>query len=199
MVDGGHREFGGHIGKRKFASYSNMKEHIQMNLCAKFHACMIKCTHYPGFYTILLDYSRRGLCVVYVWLGINRYSKVDLMSISSKTKSSCVQGVLVFPLHPARYESVSTYLGPHSRRTHVPLVRHPPSLDIKANRHAPAIRRHRLAWEHQAKWQYTRSDAWTWPTLLQHCDSVYDNGPTLRQHCVLAICEMLFVQPITQL
>ena len=67
--------------------------------------------------------------------------------------SSCVQGVLVFPLHPARYEPVSTYLGPHSRRTHVPLVRHPPSSDIKANRNAPAIRRHRLAWEDQAKWQ----------------------------------------------
>ena len=64
--------------------------------------------------------------------------------------ASCVQGVLVFPLHPTRYEPVSTYLGPHSRRTHVPLVRHPPSLDIKANRNAPAIRR-RLAWEHQAK------------------------------------------------
>ena len=113
--------------------------------------------------------------------------------------SSCVQGVLLFPLHPARYEPVSTYLGPHSRRTHVPLVRHPPSLDIKANRNAPAIRQHRLAWEHQAKWQYTRSDARTWPTLFQRCDSVNDNGPTLRQHCVLAICEMLFVQPITQL
>ena len=56
-----------------------------------------------------------------------------------------------FPLHPARYEPVSTYLGPHSKRTHVPLVRHPPSLDIKANRNAPAIRRHCLAWEHQAK------------------------------------------------
>ena len=112
---------------------------------------------------------------------------------------SCVQGVLLFPLHPARYEPVSTYLGPHSRRTHVPLVRHPPSLDIKANRNALAIRRHRMAWEHQAKWQYTRSDARTWPTLFQRCDSVDDNGPTLRQHCVLAICEMLFVQPITQL
>ena len=46
-----------------------------------------------------------------------------------------------FPLHPARYEPMPTYLGPHSRRTHVPLVRHPPSLDIKANRNAPAIRR----------------------------------------------------------
>ena len=62
-----------------------------------------------------------------------------------------------FPLHPARYEPVSTHLGPHSRRTHVPLVRHPPSLDIKANRNAPAIRRHSLAWEHQAKWQYTKA------------------------------------------
>ena len=113
--------------------------------------------------------------------------------------SSCVQGVLLFPLHTARYEPVSTYLGPHSRRTHVPLVRHPPSLDIKANRNAPAIRRHRLAWENQAKWQYTRSNARTWPTLCQRCDSVDDNGQTLRQHCVLAICEMLFVQPVTQL
>ena len=72
-------------------------------------------------------------------------------TVTSVFTSSCVQGVLVFPLHPARYEPVSTYLGPHSRRTHVPLVRHPPSLDIKANRNAPAIRRHRLAWEHQAK------------------------------------------------
>ena len=104
-----------------------------------------------------------------------------------------------FPLHPARYEPVSTYLGPHSRRTHVPLVRHPPSLNIKANRNAPAIRRHRLAWEHQAKWQYTWSDARTWPTLFQRCDSIDDNGPALRQQCVLAICEMFFVQPITQL
>ena len=103
-----------------------------------------------------------------------------------------------FPLHPARYEPVSTYLGPHSRRTHVPLVRHPPSLDIKANRNTSAIRRHRLAWEHKAKWQYTRSDARTWPALFQDCDSIDDNGPTLRQHCVLAVCEMLFVQPITQ-
>ena len=98
-----------------------------------------------------------------------------------------------FALHPARYEPVSTYLGPHSRRTHVPLLRQPPSLDIKANRKAPAIRRHCLAWEIQAKWQYTGSDAKTWPTLFQHCDSVDANGPTLRQHCVLAICEMLFV------
>ena len=55
-----------------------------------------------------------------------------------------------FLLHPARYEPVSAYLEPHSRRTHVPLVRHPPSLDIKANRKVPAIRRHCLAWEHQA-------------------------------------------------
>ena len=122
-----------------------------------------------------------------------------LAEIQSPHNPSCVQGVLVFPLHPARYDPVSTYLGPHSRRTHVPLVRHPPSLDIKANRNAPAIRRHRLAWEHQAKWEYTRSDATTWPTLFQHCDSVDDNDPTLRQHCILAICELLFVQPITQL
>ena len=70
-------------------------------------------------------------------------------SFHGQPNTSCVQGVLVFPLHLARYEPVSTYLGPHSRRTHVPLVRHPPSLDIKANRNAPAIRR--LAWEHQAK------------------------------------------------
>ena len=41
-VDGGHLGFGGHIRKIKFASYSNMKKHIQMHLCAKFHACMIK-------------------------------------------------------------------------------------------------------------------------------------------------------------
>ena len=34
-----------------------MKEHIQMHLCAKFHACMIKCTHHPGFSTILLEYD----------------------------------------------------------------------------------------------------------------------------------------------
>ena len=27
-----------------------------MHLCAKFHACVIKCTHYPGFRTILLYY-----------------------------------------------------------------------------------------------------------------------------------------------
>ena len=52
-----------------------------------------------------------------------------------------------FPLHPARYEHVSTYscyLGPHSKRTHVPLVRHPPpppppSVDIKANRYTNGI------------------------------------------------------------
>ena len=50
-----------------------------------------------------------------------------------------------------RKSAIIPYLGPHSRRTHMPLVRHPPSLDIKANRNAPAIRRHRLAWEHQAK------------------------------------------------
>ena len=116
--------------------------------------------------------------------------------ISRRRQPACR---VYFPKHPARYEPVSTYLGPHSRRTHVPLVRHPPSLDIKANRNAPAIRRHRLAWEHQAKWQYTRSDARTWPTLFQRCDSVDDNGPTLRQQCVLAICEMLFVQPITNI
>ena len=43
------------LEKNKFASYSNMKEHTQMHFCAKFHACMIKCTHYPGLWTILLD------------------------------------------------------------------------------------------------------------------------------------------------
>ena len=30
MVDGGHLGFAAHIGKIKFASYSNMKEHIQI-------------------------------------------------------------------------------------------------------------------------------------------------------------------------
>ena len=56
-----------------------------------------------------------------------RCSMVDLMQPACR---------VYFPLHPARYEPVSTYLEPHSRRTHVPLVRHPPSLDIKANRNA---------------------------------------------------------------
>ena len=56
-----------------------------------------------------------------------------------------------------------------------------------------------LVWELQAKWQYTRSDASAWPALFQRCGSVVDNGPTLRQHWVFAICEMLFVQPIIQL
>ena len=98
-----------------------------------------------------------------------------------------------FPLHPARYEPVATYLGPHSRRTHVPLVRHPPSLDIKANRNAPAIRRHCLAWEHQVTSDSIRE---AMRELGQRCsNSVDDNGPASRQHCVLAICEMLFVQP----
>ena len=31
-----------------------------MNLCVKFHACMIKCTHHPVFSTILLDYNGRS-------------------------------------------------------------------------------------------------------------------------------------------
>ena len=54
-----------------------MKEHIQKHLCAKLHACMIKCTHYPGFYTILLNYDvRLGFCLpewsldYYVVMGI---------------------------------------------------------------------------------------------------------------------------------
>ena len=34
---------------------------------------------------------------------------------------------------PARFEPVQTYLGPHSCKTHVPRVRHPPQSDIKAN------------------------------------------------------------------
>ena len=55
-VVGGHLGFAGHIGKRKSASYSNMKEHMQMHLCAKCHACMIKCTHHLGLCTIPLDY-----------------------------------------------------------------------------------------------------------------------------------------------
>ena len=63
-VDGGHLGFGSHIGKRKFASHSNMKEHIQKHLCAKFHACMIKHTHHPGISTILLDYLDQLLKVM---------------------------------------------------------------------------------------------------------------------------------------
>ena len=95
------------------------------------------------------------------------------------------------------------------REKHAPRARHPPSLDIKGNRKTPAIRRHCLAWERQTKeyisfpgqtkWQYMRSDARTWPTLFQLCDSVDDNCPTLRQHWVLAICKMLFLHHITQL
>ena len=112
--------------------------------------------------SFLVDCS--GLLYIYIYV-INVLFKIQMAitytgihyngylwsSPLSQHHPSCVQGVLGFPLHPARYEPVSTYLGPHSRRTHVPLVRHPPSLDIKANRNAPVIRRHRLAWEHQAK------------------------------------------------
>ena len=70
-----------------------------------------------------------------------------------------------FPLHPARYEPVSTYLGPHSRRTHVPLVRHPPSLDSKANRNAPAIR------------------GTFWPGNIKPSDSIREAMRELGQRC----------------
>ena len=48
-VNDGHLGFDGHIEIIELAAYSNMKAHIQMHLCAKFHACIIKCTHLSPF------------------------------------------------------------------------------------------------------------------------------------------------------
>ena len=43
-----------------------MKEHIQMHLCAKFHACMIKCTHISPFcwttIKIIINVSVNSFC-----------------------------------------------------------------------------------------------------------------------------------------
>ena len=48
-ANGGYLGFDGHIKIIELASYSNMKEHIRMHLCAKFHACMMKCIHISPF------------------------------------------------------------------------------------------------------------------------------------------------------
>ena len=132
----------------------------------------------------------------HTWMGKKHFCFFQTAETGNRTPNSGVKNH--YPRVPAPCQIwACVYLfgtplqeDTRASRATVPPPPSPTSLDIKANRNAPAIGRHRLAWEHQAKWQYT---------LFQRCDSVDNIGPTLRQQCVLAICEMLFLQPITQL
>ena len=127
------------------------KQNILYNICrpTMLHKCQ-SCTNVIQMFCVHWAVMKHLFCtyVLKARFIANSTRRVAIVSLVNFPQPACR---VYFPLHPARYEPVSTYLGLNSRRPHVPFVRNPPSLDIKANRNAPAIIRHRLAWEHQAK------------------------------------------------